>query len=488
MIRLEASLAISKSYIVHYILAGFISIVLGFFLKNYIFILPLSIFLYLVIKNKVDYVLLYLILWAFVYSYFQGQGWVTNTNVIKYALKPNLYAIICLLLYHKRLYFRSGIEIKFVIWALIAGLIVLSNDIYYSKLTTSAITYPVPIYIFLLALKVPRSKLFNKKLLNLLIAVGILQLLISVLQITDTIPRPLSLDSQVYGGSVVSGLDDAATGTMGTGRSNVTSWIGTVIFLFLLSFSLKRMNTGIAIFSLVFLLQYATVDSKTALGLTLVGIIYLIAKYGIYKTFLSKNFIIIIAIMIGVLGLRNLVNMYYVNKIAKGVTLDNRIEGVNSTGQVILDDPFAWGKIAGFVNLTGDFLSKDKFKIFFGYGHGQYNYEIEEQDIFAMQRNNILRSRSTVIKTYAEFGLIGLALLLSLYKILRKEINNTNFRTPLGKSFSNSGVVICDMSFLFMFLYGGHDFRDAAFLMFLLIYALVLRNEQEYCSNRINSR
>ena len=477
MINIEATMVINKRYIINYIFIGSISLLLGYFLKNYIFLLPLSVFTYLVIKNKADNVLLYLILWAFIYSYYQGQGWVSNVYIIKYALKPNIYAILCLFLYHKKLCCRLSISKKLTIWALIAGLMVLSNDLYYLKLTTGAITYPVSIYIFLLILQVPKSKYFNNRLFNMLLAVGILQLLISILQVTDTIPRPLSLHSQMHGGNTVSGFDDAATGTMGVGRSNVTSWIGTVIVLFLLSFSLRKKKLNIAIISLIFLLQYATVDSKTALGLTLVGIIYLFARYRLSKILLTKNILILIAIIIGVLGLRNLVNMYYVNTIARGVTLDSRIEGVSSTREVIIKDPWSWGKIAGFVNLTNDFLSKNRSQIIFGYGHGQYNYEIEEQDVFEMQRNNILRSRSTVIKMYAEFGLMGVALLFGLYQILRREIKHMKFKTPLGESFSNSGLVICDMSFLFMFLYGGHDFRDAAFLMFLLVYALVLRND-----------
>jgi hypothetical protein len=94
-----------------------------------------------------------------------------------------------------------------------------------------------------------------------------------------------------------------------------------------------------------------------------------------------------------------------------------------------------------------------------------------------MQLNNITRSRSSFIKMYGTFGIPGLFFLLWLINFFWSDIKTRHFYTSLGRSFKNSGRAILFGSTIFMFLYGGHTYKDLAFEAFLILYAVVLRIE-----------
>ncbi len=85
---------------------------------------------------------------------------------------------------------------------------------------------------FFLILYLPKNKSFESNLLSLIIAIGLLQVIVSFLQVNQIIAPPRKImEASTYFYQWEASLFDAASGTIGAAASNVTSWMETILFL-----------------------------------------------------------------------------------------------------------------------------------------------------------------------------------------------------------------------------------------------------------------
>lgn len=476
--NLEISPRIVSKYLILYSLA----LILGRILGSFIFLVPVAAMMYCLYVRNVDKALIFLVFWSYVFQFFKGQGWIDSQTIFRYLVKPNLYILILLFLTLTRLNFKDRLPLRCILWSVFMTLAIFLGYAYHSIYSITMIAYPVYIYLFVLIVST-RHNLphFLKILFNLLIAIALLQLLLSILQVTGAIPRPLALnvDMRFYDAGMESGADDAATGTMGTARSTVTSWICTIVSMYLLSYAIQISHVGLAAVSLVFLFQYMTVDSKTGVAMTGIALILLLALHGFRKMLLSRRIRIFVVLVLGIAILYFGIQYYYAELISPGrAGRQIPISRVRSTFEVVSENTTEWGKVAGFVYLTKDFFDSDWALFLVGYGHEQYDYFLEDIDPEEMQLNNLTRSKSSIIYFYAQFGVIGLLLLFGLFLMLYRDIRRRRYATLLGASFRKCGTAILITTVVFMFLYPGITIKDEAFAMFLNLYAIVILHER----------
>jgi len=482
---IDTSLSISAKKILMNLVLLSIVLIYGTLSKNMIFIVPISVIIYSIKYNDTDNAILFIIFWAYIFRFFVGQGSISNAFLIRYLVSPDVYLLFILLLYHKKICLSYKHDRYLFRWILGMILIVFFSDMINGSVNINAINYPSTIYYYFAIVHLPKRTNFNNRLLNLIIAIAVLQILISVLQVTDTIPRPTLQQTSGYFSQYTwePGLADVASGTMGTGRSTVTSWIGTVLFLFFLSIGLYKKKFIMVIFSFLFLFQYVTVDSKTALGMTVLGLILLLLAYNPIKILFSKRVVYILFIILAAMSIRILWDKYYRDVLGHSQGIKRTEELIASKVDVVINNLPVWGKIRGFVTISEDFDRKGIIYYLLGYGQGGYmnmrDY-IESKDAIPMQFSNITRSRSTIIRVYANLGLLGILFKVVLLLILAVGIIKMRTRTSVGHSFKKAGIPILIASVVFMFLYTGLSFQDEAFAMYIIIYALVVRYER-YC-------
>jgi hypothetical protein len=341
------------------------------------------------------------------------------------------------------------------------------------------------IFVFFLVYFLSGRSIFSKELINFLIALGILQVIVSYLQVNQIIP-PASKDMSIIEGQSfiwVAGLDDVASGTFGAAASNVTSWFCTILFLFLFALGNITKKKWLMFLGILIVLQHGSVDSKTISALSIISFFYLLQKLKVYNVFNKKNVMYLVLVLFSGIILSLLLKTYYLKLYKEGVGEPKKL--ITDTAYIVYENFWNWGKFAGFKNITVDHLNNNPYQILFGYGRENYNYSdnmsrIESMDTPIMQLNNITRSRSAFIDIYAKLGLFALLLILYLFKILFMDINKRHYLTPLGLAFKYSASAMLIGSLILMFLYGGHTYNDPAFMTFFILYALVLRTENEY--------
>ena len=482
MYYIDENLALSPKLIFSFLILYACILPLGYILHNFIVIVPVSIFIYLLFKRNYNNIVLFTIFWSFVYNYYIGQRNITNPFLITYLLKSNTYIIITLLLSLNR--FHGGLFRKirmYMYWSVVFIITVILSNAYNGTSFLNAIAYPTNLYVFILLLSCDYITSFNNKLLNLVVSIVILQLVLSILQVSDIIPRPIfTLYENVY---KLPGLDDVASGSMGAGSSVITSWLGTILFLFFYTFAIQIRRIPLALFSFIFLAQYVTVDSKIALGVTILGVLFSALKSNINLSFSDKRGVILLStILFGFLFYRS-VDYYYSNYLARsaGAPTDRAENSFN----LVRDNFNEWGKIAGFGYLTEEYLQTDPVRIVLGYGQGNFSPDhLYSRDTPTMQADNSLRSKSSFIKIYGEFGAIGLFFFTSFLLFIRKDIKRIAFSTSIGRSYRISGVIILDSTLVIMFLGPGSiTITDKSVLLVLIIYALILRHEYATTNN-----
>jgi len=484
-LTLDKNIRISFKQIALYLAIGGITLYLGFFLKNGIGILSFWIFLIFLFfsKNK-DNLLLFIIFWLFLYNYYVGQGWITNNLVLKYLIRGQLYVLITFLFLFSKSWIKNGLSKKLLKWAIILTIIILLSNLFHLNFQLSFINRIYFILLFILILNLPQKRYFETRLFNLIIALGILEVIVSFLQVNQVIAPPQRIaesHTQIY--LWVAALDDVASGTFGAMQSNVTSWFETVLFLVFFGLGVYKKKIAFIVLSFIFIMQYVTVDSKTALGVTALSFLYLLYRLKIFNFLNKKNIKYIILISIFLIIAKSFIAYYYTSQNAIGTEkTKNYVEG--SVGLVFNYIP-DWGKIAGFRNITKDYIKNYPSYFLIGYGIGNFTYNtnsgrIEDMDIPIMQLNNITRSRSSLISAYGNLGIPGLFMVLWLFVIFYKDIKKQKFYTVFGASFKQAGIAVLFGSIIFMFLYGGHHYNDLAFQMFIILYALVKRVEVQH--------
>lgn len=492
-INIDKNIYISLNKVLIYLALCGITLFLGYFLKSGIGIISFSIFLFLLLFSKEKgNLILFLIFWLYIYNFFIGQGLVSNEIISKYFIKGQFYVIITFLVFAKKNWFSIGFNKKLFKWTIIFLLVILLSDILHFEFKINFINQVYFIFIFFLILYLPKNKFFESNLLNLIVAIGLLEVIVSFLQVNQIIAPPTKImgtGSDAFFWEA--GLDDVASGTFGAAVSNVTSWLETVLFLTFFCHGVYKKKIIIIIFSFIFTLQYTYVDSKTALGVSALALTYLLYRLKIFNFLKGRNIIYVILIISFIFVAKSLITSYY-NTNFKAGSSSAKNNVTNSVG-IVFSNIQDWGKIAGFKNITEDYLNKNPLFLLIGYGRDNFSYfnnygRIEAMDIPIMQLNNIMRSRSSFISAYGKLGIPGLLILIWLFFILFKSLKKQKFNTPFGNSFKQAGNAILFGSLIFMFLYGGHTYNDLAFLMFFILYALTLRIENKSNLNISNTK
>lgn len=438
----------------------------------------------LFVINMRDKCILFIIMWMYLYNFFLGQMWVYDLQVVK-IINPSYYIFILLIFEYKKFHIINKYDKYLAIWTVCYLVVQSFGALIHGQFGIGIILYPYGIYIYYILVYAPHMSQFTNKLVNLLIAIGLMQVLLSFMQAYGVISRPLVFQDLYV--SVSAGIDDAASGTMGTGQSNVTSWICTVLFIFFLSLGFIKKKKIYIILSLIFLAQYASVDSKTALMITLYSVIILLYKISRLKISYRKYIGTILMILLFGILLYSMINTFYMNISDEGIEYSK--EAISVTAVQIIADIQNWGKVAGFSNLTGMLLNDNPIYILFGYGRGNYTYldrrkEIMDLDTPIMMLNNATNSNSSFLSEYGSGGLFGLIMVVSLLMILYNSVKKQRYVTDIGKSYLISGKVMIIGSAIFMFVYNGHRIMDLAFTLILILKAVVIRYENEAMHKR----
>jgi hypothetical protein len=476
---------LSYKHILKYIVlfSGFLF--LGAMSRNYIGIISFLLFLVLLVTNKFEKLLLFIIALIYLSPFFIGQGWITNNIVEKYIIKGQIYIIITFIVLNKNYWFSYNPHRSLAKWGLYFLILIVISDVLHFSLQVNAINQIYFILLFFLVYFIPKSHEFYRQLLNFLVAIGLLQVIISFLQVNQIIPPATKVMSITEGQSFmwVAGLDDVASGTFGAAASNVTTWFATLIFMFLFSLGYVTKKKSLIVLSLLLALQHGSVESKIVSVLSVISFLYLLQKLKVFNIFNRKNITYLFIIFIFSFAISIIIESYYKNLYKEGIV--KPIDLMSNTTLMVYDNFWDWGKFAGFKNITFDHLRNNPIQILIGYGRDNYNYSdnmgrIEAMDTPIMQLNNITRSRSTFIDVYAKLGLPSLLLILFLFMLLFRDINSRYYLTRVGQSFKYSSSAILIGSFILMFIYAGHTYNDPAFMTFFILYALVLRTENEY--------
>jgi len=157
---------------------------------------------------------------------------VPNELISKYLIKGQFYTIITFIIFAKKRWFRDGFNKKLLKWAIFFLLIILLSDTIHFDLNPNFINHVYYIFLFFLILYLPKNKSFESNLLSLIIAIGLLQVIVSFLQVNQIIAPPRKImEASTYFYQWEASLFDAASGTIGAAASNVTSWMETILFL-----------------------------------------------------------------------------------------------------------------------------------------------------------------------------------------------------------------------------------------------------------------
>lgn len=491
-LRLTENINISFKQILLYIVLFSSILLLGKFIQDGIGIISFVVFGWLLMNKKFNTLTYFLIIWLYLNNYFIGQQYIINSKIYNYLFNGNLYTLLFFIYSFKKKWIYNSLNKQLFSWSISLIIFVFISNILHLLFKLSFLHSANVVLLFLIVQNIQTKKNFEKNILLILISIGFFEVIISYLQVTQVLPPPIK-DMATMGGQNflwIAGLDDIASGTFGAAASNVTSWFETVLFLFFFSIGLNKKSILIIILSLVFLTQYGSVDSKTALGVTFASLLFLFSLTRFRNIVNFRNIVSVILLISFTFLLSVMIKNYYNSNFTSGSQAVD--VNISNTAQVIFDNVQDWGKFAGFRNITEDwFAHGDPFYLFIGYGQGNFNYDnnsgrIEQMDTLLMSMNNITRSRSSFIQMYGTFGIFGLLLLFWLFVILWKSIKKTKFKTTIGKSFKSSGIAFLFGSFLFMFLYGGHTYRDLAFQAFLILYAIVLRLEKKEFNKTIN--
>jgi hypothetical protein len=413
--------------IIRYLLVISTILMAGKYLKDAIAILFIFTILYFLITKNVYKTIEIFLIWFFISGFFIGQGYITMGYVSKYIAKPSFLLFVIFIYFFFQIpskLVHSGFVGVWILYLFIALLSVVKQGQSPFVIITASSFFMM----FLLLQAADISGEQYNKLLNLFIAVAILQTAVSYLQVSQIIAPPSKIMEDGAGGTFQweAGLDDVASGTFGAGLSFNTSWYATLISLFmLLMWGLTKNSKYLIVLPLVFL-QFATVDSKTIMGVTALmltyTLYYLFKKSSIFNISVGKFLFFITFLLIGVFGFIKAWNTYYVyygketggNRTDIGAVYNNEAK---SSLNLILENIGDWGKIRGFQYIFNDFVNNEPTQLIWGYGiqgytiNGKRRY-IERQDAPIMQLNNLTSSRSGLITLFATNGLLGFILFI----------------------------------------------------------------------------
>jgi len=411
---------LSIKTIFRYLLIVTVTLLGGIFLKEGIALLFVGLIVYYCITRNLYRAVETFFIWFFLSNFFIGQGYLTNEFIIKYIAKPHFLLFVIFLFFLNKIP-KKILQARYIYMWFFFLLLTLLSSVTQGQSPFVIITISGFFIMYLLMQAKGITHRQNQNILNLFVAVAISQTIVSILQVTELIPA----SSKVEGGEVIiMGLDDVASGTFGAASSHLTSWYAALISLFLLLMWLITKNNSYLLFIVISFLQFATVDSKTIMGVTILmlgfTILYVFKGKKMFRISIGKYVLIIFIFAVGIFGFYAAWDSYYQyfgNKTGGTRTSINEVyksEVVESTS-LILTNIADWGKIRGYQYVVEDYIMNNPVQLIWGYGiqgyemNGKGGY-ILEKDTPLMKLNNLTNNRSGLIRQFAVSGFLGFIL------------------------------------------------------------------------------
>jgi len=486
---------LETSHLIWYSVALAILLLAGSVIKDATaIIITLGIIYFCFVEKQIYKAIVLWLLWFFVYGFYVGHGFFSIGAIEKYIAKP---AYLLFLIFfasitqpRKRL---AGIELipfrALNVWFIFCAAVFIGS-IYYLKFPSIILPYSSIFFITYLFQNAITEVKQIKSLINLLLAVAIIEIIVSFLQLNGVISRDVMLMETGTGSTYLwkGGLDDVASGTFGPANSPDLSWFEATISIFLFAFGITIKRTGYVILSLFPLLHFVLVDSKTILGITI--LMYFLLFYTIIRTKKGIEInmgklsvigsIVIIFVFVFINGLNFYYksnNLYYAGKSPLEYTW-------RSIDRIVKHLP-EWGKIRGFGYITNDFLNEDPLEVLFGYGTDRYSLNnkmgfIESHDTKMMKYNNITRSRSSLIYMYARFGLIAFVAAFITFYYYFQFIKSKYLASPYGFSLKLILKPMFLCSLLLAFLYNSISPGAISLISFFILVNLILLYDIKY--------
>ena len=485
---------INMKSILKYIILISSTLILGYFIKDAIALVVVALlFIFCLSKNVFRSIELCLI-WLFIFDFYVGQDCFSLEIIHKYIAKPSFLILLLFIVFVDRIpktLFKSNFTIFLVLYCVLTFT---SSFINHQSPFALISTIPFFLIFFLLNAKGLTVRNYNS-LLNLFVAVGVLQTVVSYFQVSGIIPPPTKLMASADGTKYkwIAGLDDVASGTFGATSSFYTSWYAALISLFLLLMWSITKKRSYLVFTIICFLQFAMVDSKIILFVTALMIAYflfrLYRKRNIFKINLQKYFFIIVVIIVCSFGFYTAWNSYYT--FYGSTNIGNARTSVKSVFETEIFDAKetvfknigSWGKINGFYSVFTDFIENDPTQLMFGYGIQGYEYNgkmgyIESKDLGVMQTNNFTNSRSGLITQFATSGLLGMIFLFTSFYIWFKS-NKSRFNNIFSTLKNNLLSIYLSFSLIAAFLYT-ISFNCIPLITFSAIIAIYGTLESKY--------
>ncbi|MGV3767645.1 MAG: hypothetical protein ACO1NW_16030 [Chitinophagaceae bacterium] len=417
----------------------------GALLKDVFAVLAVIIIIFFTVRKKLFKALEWWLIWCFSYGFFVGQGFIKTELITKYAAKPTFLLFMIAVAF----FFKIPPAVKkarFILIWMAYLLIALISLVYHKQSPFVLITASAFFFVYLLFRSASLQPRECKKLLNLLIAAALFQTFICVLQVAQIIPPSTRMMDDGTGDQFewTAGLDDVACGTFGPVAGHIVSWYASFIAVFcILIWTITRKRKYLFA-TLLALLQFATVDSKTIMGVMLVMMVFLFRHLWVNRNGfrLPAKKMISFGISAVVMGYFLFLgwNFYYEYQHKAGGTEsrgnfnDVYETEIKKSQELILENISDWGKIRGFQYVMKDFTANDDFQVLWGYSLQGYSYngkmsQIESNDTPLMRLNNFTRSRSSLITLFAQNGLVGFicyfAAMIAWYRYnTRKTVSN----------------------------------------------------------------
>lgn len=474
--------------IFRYLIIIAVSLIAGAIIKDGIAIIFALLILYFSLKNNLYRAIETFSVWFFISNFFFGQGYITIELISKYIAKPSFLLFVIFLFFINKIPQRL-LHARFVkVWIIFLILTLLSAITQgQSPFVIITISSFFMMYLILQAKGLDQKQYM--KLLNLFVAVAIIQTVVSYLQVSGLIAPPTKTMDLGSGEKFewTAGLDDVASGTFGAAASHITSWYAALISIFMiLMWSSTKNNNYLVILSITFL-QFATVDSKIIMGVTILMLcfmlFYLLKQKNKFRISPVRYIGIIIFMAVGAFGFLKAWNSYYEYYGEKTGGTRSDINAVyeteaKGTMNLILSNISDWGKIRGYQYVFEDFIENKPIQLIWGYGIQGYEYNtkmeyIESMDTEIMQLNNLTRSRSGLIKQFATSGLIGFILFIAAFYLWYKR-NNQRIINDFDLISKSLLKIFLPFSLLAAFLYP-IDITSIPLIAFAAIISIYLR-------------
>lgn len=466
-----------------------------FLLKDISAYLFIVILLYFILSGKISYIGYFIVLWIFLNRFFYGLGYL-SLDTISLTTKLIYIIILFYFLFDKQLvqsFNKSNFFLRISILSIILLFHLIGSFIVNRFNGLRIIDYYDFYFLFLFFYVIIIDEDYLENLLYLLLVISVLQIPIAILQSRFIIP-PASIAGTSGQEVWAARLDDAASGTFGPAASASLSWFLSFVFMCFFAIGLYKKSNIILIFSLYFLIQYAVIDSKTTLFMTLLLIIayFIYTRYSKTKLKTDRHFVLNAALILLAFSILFALSwtLYYKN-LSNEKGFRNR--NVNRVGlsymtafERLSSSLSNYGKITGYKYVYDVLQREDPIKVFIGCGINEYNFSKSGRALKVQSKlnpilrfNNALNTRSAWITYFAETGIIGLFLILFLHFELFRFYYINKFDSFLAESVRQIIVPFIILTVFYGFIYLEHTHNSFVMKTIWILTALIIKTEKK---------